>query len=74
MPLPEGRKPLDEQWFTQHNQTYAAAYVQTYADVNRVEVIDSQGRSYAEYKASDVEISFQDDGKTLKVFLKNNKE
>ena len=33
--------------------------------------VDGVRRSYAEYEASDVRISFQDDGKTLKVFLKN---
>lgn len=51
MPLPEGRKPLDEKWFHQHNQIC----------VDRVEVIDSNGRSYAEYEASDVEIRGDDD-------------
>lgn len=43
----------------------------SYPKVTRVEVIDNSGRAYTEYNAADVQISFQDDGKTLKVFLKN---
>jgi hypothetical protein len=39
--------------------------------VRRVEVIDSDGRTYTEHNASSVEVSFQDDGTTLKVFLDN---
>ena len=42
-----------------------------YPKVTRVEVIDNTGRAYMEYNAADVQVSFQDDGKTLKVFLKN---
>ena len=38
--------------------------------ISRVEVIDSTGRAYACHSAKDVELSFQDEGKTLKVFLK----
>jgi len=38
--------------------------------VNRFEVIDDQGRAYTKYGVSDVEFALQDDGKTLKVFLK----
>jgi hypothetical protein len=38
--------------------------------VNRVEVIDQEGRSYVNWKLTNkVEISLQDDGKTLKVFI-----
>ena len=38
--------------------------------VNRVEVIDQNGRSYTNWKPSNkVEISLQDDNKTLKVFI-----
>lgn len=61
MPLPEGRKPLDNSWFAQH----------AFPKVTRVEVIDSSGRSYMTYNASQVSISVQDDERTLKVFLKN---
>jgi hypothetical protein len=42
--------------------------------VRRVEVIQHSppynGRAYTNYAAKDVEIEFQDDGKTLKIFLK----
>lgn len=40
--------------------------------VNRVEVIDQNGRSYVNWKSTNkTEISFQDDGRTLKVFISN---
>ena len=42
--------------------------------VTRVEVIQQSpphnGRAYTNYDAKDVEIQYQDDGKTLKIFLK----
>ena len=42
--------------------------------VNRVEVIQHSppynGRAYTNYNAKEVEIQIQDNGKTLKVFLK----
>ena len=34
----------------------------------RFEVIDSEGRQYVKYDV-DVELSVQDDGKTLKIFI-----
>ena len=40
-----------------------------YPNINRVEVIDSKGRAYTKYDATDVRISIQDQGQTLKVFL-----
>ena len=40
------------------------------SDITRVEVIDDEGRSYVNnVKDNKVELSFQDDGKTLKVFI-----
>jgi hypothetical protein len=39
----------------------------------RLEVIDNSGRSYVKLGV-DVEFSFQDDGKTLKLFVKEDKE
>jgi hypothetical protein len=40
--------------------------------VNRVEVIDQNGRSYVNWKQNNkTEISLQDGGKTLKVFISN---
>jgi hypothetical protein len=42
--------------------------------VKRVEVIQHSppydGRAFTNYNAKDVEIQFQDDGRTLKIFLK----
>jgi hypothetical protein len=42
--------------------------------VTRVEVIQHSepynGRAYTNYSAKDVEIQYQDDGKTLKIFIK----
>jgi len=41
-------------------------------NVNRVEVIDNVGRSYVNWKEDNkTEISLQDNGKTLKVFISN---
>ena len=37
--------------------------------VTRVEVIDAKGRSYVKYGVTSVELSLQDDARTLKVFL-----
>jgi hypothetical protein len=45
-----------------------------YSEVNRVEVIQHSapfnGRAYTHYNAKEVEIQLQDNGKTLKIFLK----
>jgi hypothetical protein len=42
--------------------------------ITRVEVIQHSepynGRAYTNYNAKEVEIQYQDDGKTLKIFLK----
>lgn len=42
--------------------------------VTRVEVIQHSepynGRAYTKYNAKDVELQYQDDGRTLKIFLK----
>ena len=38
--------------------------------VSRLEVIDENGRSYVKYGVEDIELSFQDDNTTLKLFLK----
>ena len=40
--------------------------------VTRVEIIDQSGRSYVNWNENNkVELSFQDDGRTLKVFISN---
>jgi hypothetical protein len=38
-------------------------------DVDRVEVIDSQGRAFTRYRVSDVQMDIQDEGRTLKIFI-----
>jgi len=52
-------------WQQQFNDT---------SEVTRVEVIQHSepynGRAYTNYNAKEVEIQYQDDGKTLKIFLK----
>jgi hypothetical protein len=44
-----------------------------FKDLNRVEVIDESGRAYTNYSVDKAEISFQDDGRTLKIFIKTKK-
>ena len=65
MALPPGRKPLDKAWFANH--------IMPFPDITRVEVIDSNGRSYTQYDVEEVQMSIQDDGRTMKIFLRNDK-
>ena len=44
-------------------------FIKSYPDVTRVEVIGSEGREYVRYECSNVQVSLQDDGQTIKVFL-----
>ncbi len=39
--------------------------------ITRVEVIDNNGRAYVNYDPCDVQIMYQDGGKTIKIFLGN---
>ena len=57
---------LGVQWQKDQAEIEAAEKL---AGVYRVEVIDSTGRAYTNHNTN-VELSFQDEGKTLKVFLK----
>ena len=41
----------------------------SYPQVTRVEVITSDGREFVRYECSNVQVSLQDDGQTIKVFL-----
>ena len=44
-------------------------------DIIRLEVIDENGRSYTNWdKANKVELSLQDDGKTLKIFISKDQK
>ena len=44
-------------------------YIKNYPLVNRVEVIGKNGREFVQYDCSNVQVSQQDEGRTLKVFL-----
>jgi hypothetical protein len=44
-------------------------FLQSYPQVTRVEVVTNNGRELVRYGCSDVQISLQDDGQTIKVFL-----
>lgn len=61
--------------YTLENIAYKKGYTQCQEDmlhdqtVTRFEVIDYNGRSYIQ-KDCKVELSYQDDGRTLKVFIK----
>ena len=45
-------------------------FLKNYPEVTRVEVITDDGREFVRYDCSKVQMSLQDDGRTLKVFLK----
>ncbi len=56
------------------NACFQDGYIQCQKDndtskVTRVEVVDETGRVYSKWDCS-VELSYQDDGRTLKVFVK----
>jgi len=40
--------------------------------VTRVEVISQNGRDYVNVNCSEVQVAIQDNGRTMKVFIKNN--
>ena len=44
-------------------------FIESHPLISRVEVI-GEGREFVKYGMEGISISFQDDGKTLKVFLK----
>ena len=44
-------------------------FLKNYPEVTRVEVITSNGREFVQYECSNVQISLQDNGQTIKVFL-----
>lgn len=45
-----------------------------FSGVKRFELIDENGRAYVTYGVKDIEMSFQDNDTTLKVFLKTDKD
>jgi len=44
-------------------------YIKSYPLINRVEVIGKNGREFVQYNCSNVQVSEQDEGRTLKVFV-----
>jgi len=44
-------------------------FLKNHPEVTRVEVITNNGREYVQYECSNVQVSLQDDGQTIKVFL-----
>ena len=44
-------------------------FLKNYPEVTRVEVITNYGREFKQYECSNVQVSLQDDGQTIKVFL-----
>jgi hypothetical protein len=45
-------------------------FLKNYSNVTRVEIITNEGREFVRYDCSNVQVSLQDDSRTLKVFLK----
>lgn len=66
--------PKIERLFDKHGNELSVAQAMSISpvvlldEVTRVEVIDSKGRSYVNYP-SKVEISMQDENRTLKIFV-----
>lgn len=46
-------------------------FLRNYPGATRVEVITNKGREFVCYECSSVQVSLQDNGQTLKVFLFN---
>ena len=44
-------------------------FLKSYPEVTRVEVITNNGREFVRYECSNVQVSLQDNGQTIKVFL-----
>ena len=44
-------------------------FIKNYPEATRVEVITNNGREFVQYECSDVQVSLQDDGQTIKLFL-----
>jgi len=61
--------PEEELIMTEDIQQPNGDFLKNYPDVTRVEVITSEGREFVRYECSNVQVSLQDDGQTIKVFL-----
>jgi hypothetical protein len=73
MPLPPGRSPLPNAWFSRWFNTSDIQEV-SIPQVSRIEVIDERGRSYVTHHAANVMLSLQDGGRTLKIFTQGTKD
>ena len=62
-----GQKPWDEDDLDY--QAPNGDYIKNYPLINRVEVITNKGREFVRYGCFNVQVSEQDEGRTLKVFL-----
>jgi hypothetical protein len=54
---------------TEDIQLLNGDFLKNYPEVTRVEVITGNCREFVQYECSNVQISLQDDGQTIKVFL-----
>ena len=59
-----GQKPWDESMLEPTDYS-----IEAFPHVTRVEVIGKNGREFVQYDCSNVQVSIQDDERTLKVFL-----
>jgi hypothetical protein len=59
-----GQKPWDESMLESTGDS-----IRNYPEITRVEVITYNGREYVNWDCSDVKVTIQDEGRTLKVFL-----
>lgn len=48
--------------------------IETLQEVTRVEIIDETGRVYVRYNLSDVQLVTQDDGRTIKIFVRGKEQ
>ena len=62
-----GQKPWNEDDLDYESPN--GDYIKNYPLINRVEVIGKNGREFVQYDCSNVQVSQQDNGRTLKVFL-----
>lgn len=51
-------------------QNQSTDFLKAYPQVSRIEVIDETGRAWVRYGVNDVQLSIQDEGKTIKVFCR----
>jgi hypothetical protein len=63
------RKLMLKSQMTEDIQQPNGDFLKNYPDVTRVEVIGNDGREFVHYGCSNVKVSLQDDGRTIKVFL-----